>query len=1246
MNRYHRLTQAVALFVGVAAPLAVAAPPDVEQISLAGTFNDWATNDEACRLSKVGDRYELVRFWPCGSYEFKFVFNGSWGRHLGDAGGAEMATVDSDGQVLIPRSPEYVKWIRKQGVCRDYSSYPESPGKAFGELAQPGKNITLTIPVSLEYTIWLNMQANTWGLEIAMPSRFRPGIIIRDPAAATVELNTTLPTCRLGAWGRVAGGLENIRPFTCSWAVTRLDEDQQDWELQGREGAYHRRHLALKEPGRYEIRLSTTQGERVDEAKTVCRLGHGWELVRDAPVNDGLFGLRMVPLNDGIWGCVYYAAEDAEERFFVRSVLAADPRDAIVSATHACGADRKNLVKFDPDTRSLSFHDDGWCEFFCTDNKRSGLLRVDESTFHVERVELVGDFNGWQAGTNPMVCHERGVWRCILELPDGVYHYKFLVNGAIWLEDPNGDPRYREPDGRGGYNSGVLIGDDAQRYGPAKPDHIARGALKHDPTSTKYLAMIADRLAARRKVGGDCAQEPPSFPQEPPSFAQEPPTLVGGHAQTGRTATPRPRPGALDPNRRSPGAVLLVLLSVRTLAEDVEAVEVILNGRADSVPMRRVKSDFGFDYWSAQVLTEAGPLAYAFRLSDGSDRLVFGAGGVVTDGDASSHLFRPDVEMSFQTPDWAKTAVWYQIFPERFHNGDPSNDPPRTVPWTHEWFKPYTGASQASASDPRAPGRGRGARSNGAGSAFKEEGDFQSYIYDRRYGGDIQGIREKLPYLRQLGITAIYLNPVFQAVSLHKYDAADYRHIDDYFGVKGSIQKISGETADPATWQWTESDRVFLDFLKEAHRLGFKVIIDGVFNHTGREFWAFQDILKNKDKSPYADWFDIKSWEPFHYGGWDGDDGALPRLKHDEKLGLSEPVREHIFAVTRRWLDPDGDGDPSDGIDGWRLDVASDINAHFWRDWRKLVKSINPEAYIVAELWEESREWLTGDTFDAVMNYPFARSCQRFFVNKNKGINPAEFGRQLEEVLSWYPPQVNYVQQNLFNSHDTDRVASMFMNPDLEYDKANRLQDSNPNYNAAKPTPDCYDRLKPMVTLQMTFLGAPMFFYGDEVGMYGPDDPSCRKPMLWPELMPYDDPDERIEQDLYEHYRRMIAIRNSIPALQLGTYETLLAEMSRGIFAFSRTLGDETIVAVFNNSNRARKLDVPVPWSAGSAVLRLDDPAACEVVDPPVGDPTARPTLRPVDGYASPLKVVDGHLRGMTLGPRTAGVFQLAKRSG
>ncbi|MFQ5412107.1 MAG: alpha-glucosidase C-terminal domain-containing protein, partial [Phycisphaerae bacterium] len=178
-----------------------------------------------------------------------------------------------------------------------------------------------------------------------------------------------------------------------------------------------------------------------------------------------------------------------------------------------------------------------------------------------------------------------------------------------------------------------------------------------------------------------------------------------------------------------------------------------------------------------------------------------------------------------------------------------------------------------------------------------------------------------------------------------------------------------------------------------------------------------------------------------------------------------------------------------------------------------------------------------------------------------------------------------------------------------------------------------------LVTFQMTYLGAPMVYYGDEVGMYGADDPNDRKPMLWADRMPYDDPNERIEQDVFEHYRRMIAIRNSLPALQLGSFRPLLADDAKGVFAFARSLDTETIVVVLNNGDRPYPLDIPVPWADGSTAVRMDDPKACEIASPSKKNPASRPMARPVRGRPSPLKVTNGRLRGITLEPYTGGVF-------
>ncbi|HKQ46474.1 MAG TPA: alpha amylase N-terminal ig-like domain-containing protein [Phycisphaerae bacterium] len=1046
-------------------------------------------------MAKKGERWALDRYWECGPYQFKFVFDGNWSRHLGSAGD--------------------------------------------DRLAQPGENIALNIAQSGEYTIWLEPEEKKWGLARKPNSKPRARIRVSSPHAPVVLLDATTSVAREG------------HPFVMyEWQVSLEGDTAFIPELSPSNGTKRScMWLPIHQNGKYRIRLTVGDGKVTDQTEVVRELGHGFLL------HDGRNDRPFQPIRPGLWGTGYGLLGAGIAKLEVRAIGSQPAQPPLASLTAPLESGRSLVVLFDEYSKKLSLADEGYTTLIFTPSKETRL----PAGLIVERVCVAGSFNNWSPTAHPLE-PQGGEFHFsrLMELPEGVHHYQFVVNGSITLDDMNADPKLRKSDGKGGFHSGIRIGPDPASFGPAKPNDIACGAVRHDPHNPSYFTPIADDL---------------------------------------------------------------VRLTVRTLKDDVDGIVVDFATEDAKVPLARVASHGGFDYWSATCQLHDVHLSYTFYLRDRSAKSLLDShecykmptypGGVIS---LAVEPFETEVRMSFETPDWAKRVVWYQIFPERFANGDPANDPPRTVPWKHQWDKPYKGT-------------------------FEEKGTFFQYIFDRRYGGDLQGVQQRLGYLRDLGITGIYFNPVFHAASLHKYDAADYRHIDDHFGVKGSLAKIKGETTDPKTWQWSESDKIFLDFLQEAHRQGYRVIIDGVFNHVGREFWAFQDVLKNGKDSPYAGWFDVTSWEPFQYVGWDGPNGSLPRLKHDDALGLAEPVREHLFAVTRRWMDPDGDGDPSDGIDGWRLDVASDINANFWRDWRKLVKSINPDAYIVAELWEESRPWLDGQTFDAVMNYPFARSCQRFFVNKKKEIKPSEMERQIEEMLGWYPPQVNYVLQNLFDSHDTDRVASMFMNPDLEYDQANRLQDNGPSYNTKRPTAACYHRLKSMAAFQMMFLGAPMVYYGDEVGMFGADDPSDRKPMFWEDLMPYDDPDERIEPGLYEHYRRTIAIRNTYPALQLGSYQTLLAMDNYRVFAFARALDGESIVVVVNNGSKRRRLDVPSPWPNGTKVMAIMNPEACELAEPSKEQPAARPTIRAKAAHRSALKVELGRLKGMLLPPRTTNVF-------
>jgi len=545
-------------------------------------------------------------------------------------------------------------------------------------------------------------------------------------------------------------------------------------------------------------------------------------------------------------------------------------------------------------------------------------------------------------------------------------------------------------------------------------------------------------------------------------------------------------------------------------------------------------------------------------------------------------------------PQWAKEVVWYQIFPERFYNGDKINDPtsetligswPHYVdsnwevhPWTSDWYElqPYE-------------------KKNGKDIWFN--------IQRRRYGGDLQGIINKLDYLKDLGIGAIYLNPVFEAPSLHKYDGATYHHIDPNFGPDpvGDRKLIESEIPDdPKTWVWTEADKLFLKLVKEVHKRGLKIIIDGVFNHMGINSWAFKDVVLNQQKSKYKDWFTIKSWDDsikgtkFYYEGWFGVK-ELPELREDEN-GIVNGPKQYIFNITKRWMDPNSDGNPVDGIDGWRLDVAFCVKHQFWKDWREHVKSINPEAYLTAEIIdsvEANKPYLIGDEFDAVMNYNFLFLTTEYFIDDKTSISTSEFDKGLEKLRNAYPECVMYGMQNLFGSHDTQRVLSHILNKD-KYKIRNwgktfdKWKGSNPDYDTGKPGNDDIDKFKLMLVFQMTYIGAPYIYYGDEVGMWGANDPCCRKPMLWDEYS-YDDekvnpnqsirnkPDKYIaNKELFDFYKKLIMIRNDNKVLQLGKFRTLKTDDKNEVFIYSRELEDKQIIVLLNKSKNSAEINLSV----------------------------------------------------------------------
>lgn len=536
-------------------------------------------------------------------------------------------------------------------------------------------------------------------------------------------------------------------------------------------------------------------------------------------------------------------------------------------------------------------------------------------------------------------------------------------------------------------------------------------------------------------------------------------------------------------------------------------------------------------------------------------------------------------------PDWAADMIWYQIFPERFANGDPANDPvreslpdPHTIPdtwttteWTSDWYERAAWETQMA------------------------DRHWET-VRDRRYGGDLQGVLDRIDYLEQLGITGIYFNPLFWARSEHKYDGNTFHHIDPYFGPDpdGDFALMATETSDPATWKMTAADRLFFDLVDAAHARGIRILIDGVFNHSGQDFFAFQDLYTRQRESAYVDWYKVLSWDDpgtteneFDWEGWWGAK-RLPEFA-DNAAGtdLHPGPKAYIYDATRKWMDPNGDGDPSDGVDGWRLDVVADVPTPFWTDWNAHVRSINPDAYTVAELWEEAVETVSQGGFSGLMNYyGFAFPVKGFLVDGR--MPAASFVEALSERLGSHASGVTYAAQNLIDSHDTDRVASMIVNAgrDLpyqredwevwyDYDWGAVNSASDPAYLIRAPTADERAVQRLTALFQMTWVGAPMIYYGTEAGMWSADDPDDRQPMWWPDMTfdsvrhhpargPVDPITVGFDPDIHAFYRDVVSLRRSYPALRQGSVEILGA--GDRVISMARRDGEQTLLIAINRS--------------------------------------------------------------------------------
>lgn len=765
----------------------------------------------------------------------------------------------------------------------------------------------------------------------------------------------------------------------------------------------------------------------------------------------------------------------------------------------------------------------------------------------VRTVQLAGSFNNWNPAATSLAPTGDGRYSVFLKLDDGLHHYKFVVNGEFWLQDLSADPECAASDGRGGLNSGVFVGEQGTAFGVQPLGEINRAALRHQPDQPRYFYQAGE-------------------------FCE---------------------------------------VTLRTLLDDARQVTLsLVDGGAASIPLRRVATERGFDYWQATFPAPpaARQLTYYFTLIDGATTMAFGR---AVDETAPMGVVPFTVPLAARrfTPAWAQHVVWYQVLLERFANGNPTNDLPQTLPWTWNWYKAADWEQAAAA------------------------GTIPLDWYSRRFGGDLQGLISRLPYFRELGVTALLVGPVFDATSYHGGDTTDYRHIAPSLGDSADNAAIfPAETLAPDTWQWTKTDRLFLEFLERAHAQGLKVVLEVAFTHMGKGSFALQDVLTNGVQSAYADWFEVTDWgPPVHYGSRDGG-GWLPQLRKDDRHGFaSASLRRYLDDITRRWMDPNGDGDPADGIDGWRLVGAREVPAAFWTAWRQRVKAINPQAFLIGDQWDADGVWTPGAPWDAILNEPLAACVDRHFGNPADRLRVGTFDQELRELLDRCPAPVNLVLPTGYDSRDTARLVSRITHPD-----AAATPDTPPDRTA-------WQALKLMVTVQLTFPGAPLIWYGDEAGMWGAAGPANSKPMRWRDQPAPANPHDRFREEVWEHYRRLIAIRNAYPVLRTGAYEPWFTDDDREVFGFLRGRDQDKVAILLNASADPQPVELAAPFPEGAQVVDLLAAAPVQFVDLPLrglefpGFPEGA-TVRALKlgEPVSPVFPVRGGKLRLTLSPRSA----------
>ncbi len=432
-------------------------------------------------------------------------------------------------------------------------------------------------------------------------------------------------------------------------------------------------------------------------------------------------------------------------------------------------------------------------------------------------------------------------------------------------------------------------------------------------------------------------------------------------------------------------------------------------------------------------------------------------------------------------PYWVQDAIFYQIFPDRFANGDPGNDPSNVEAWSS---KPTIW-------------------------------NFQ--------GGDLRGIIQKIDYLLDLGVNALYLNPIFLAPSNHRYNTSDYYTIDPKLGTRADFDAL----------------------LDAAHSNGIRIVIDGVFNHCSRGFFAFADLLENGEHSAYKDWFHVKRFPLNAYTPGDAENySAWWNFKSLPKFNTDNPeVQDYILDVARYWIEA--------GVDGWRLDVPNEIDDDaFWASFRQTVRAANPDAYILGEIWTVDPRWVDDQHFDGLMHYPVRDAL---LETLNSQINATQFGDKIEALLDAYPAENIKAMYVPLGSHDTERIRHK-LGSNLE-------------------------KAKLAFLFQFSYPGAPAIYYGDEVGVDGDKDPDCRRAFPWNA--------KDWQGDLRPWVQQLISLRKKLPSLRRGKYTRVLAE--ENVYAFARTLGSEKVLVAANFSDTSQIARIPVEglWNNSQEVRNL-----------------------------------------------------------